>query len=260
MQADTPPPALQPLLHDAVATLRAPAQAWSRRDGSMGGGAIDGIYVSDVRILRGLAITVADRPLEHIATLDDAADRTRFVSLARVLDGPGADPDVRATLTRDVGPSGAAHTFELASRRDTAVSARVRIALEPALDDVPTVKAGLAGAAPAVVVDAETASWGGDGIAAKLRVAGATLRQAAGVLELIWELEVPARGSVAVAFDLAAVESRNASRSAPAPRGSSRSSAATPSGSRGSSCRSATASRSARCARSRRSRAPAPTG
>src|SRR5690606_33871715 len=98
MQEATAAPALQPLLHNAIATLRAPAQAWSRPDGSMGAGAIDGVYVSDVRVLRGLALRVDDRPVEHVATLQDAADHTRFVSVLRVLDGAGADPDVRGTL------------------------------------------------------------------------------------------------------------------------------------------------------------------
>jgi hypothetical protein len=211
MQADTPPPALQPLLHDAVATLRAPAQAWSRADGSMGsapsaGSSIDGVYVSDVRVLRELTLTVDGRPVEHIATLQDSADRTRFVSVVRVLDGPGADPDVRGILTRDVGPAGAAHTFELVSRRPHPVAARVRFLLEPALDDVQTVKAGLAGGFPVVSVEGVTASWSDGGVSAKLRADGAALHHSAGVLELEWTLDVPARGAASVAFDLAAVD------------------------------------------------------
>jgi glycogen debranching enzyme len=199
-------PALQPLLHDAVATLRAPAQAWSRPDGSMGAGGIDGVYVSDVRVLRELSVTVDERPVEHIATLAHSADRTRFVSVVRVLDAPGADPDVRGTLTRDVNPAGAAHTFELASRLPHPTSARVRFLLEPSLDDVQTVKAGLAGGFPVVTVEGETAAWSADGVSARLRASGATLQHSAGVLELAWDVEVPPRGSVTVAFDLAAVD------------------------------------------------------
>jgi len=206
MQAHTPGPALQPLLHDAVATLRAPAQAWSRPDGSMGAGGIDGVYVSDVRILRELSVTVDDRPIEHIATLQDAADRTRFVSLVRVLDGPGADPDVRATLTRAVSSSGAHHAFELTSRLPHPVSTRVRFVLEPSLDDVQVVKAGLAGGFPVVTVDGVRAGWSGDGVTATLEAPGARVAHSAGVLELGWDVEVPARGTVAVGFDLTATD------------------------------------------------------
>jgi hypothetical protein len=202
MHSDTDASALQPLLHDAVATLRAPAQAWSRPDGSMGAGAIDGVYVSDVRVLRELSLTVAGRPVEHVATLADAADRTRFVSVVRVLDGPGADPDVRGVLTRSVAASGARHEFDLESRLPHPVSARVRFVVEPVLDDVQIVKAGLTSGSAAVRVDGETASWAGGGISAALAAPGADLAHSAGVLELTWDVEVPARGSASVVFDL----------------------------------------------------------
>jgi glycogen debranching enzyme len=172
----------------------------------MGSGAIDGVYVSDVRVLRRLSVTVGDRPLEHISTLHDAADRARFVALARVLDGPGADPDVRATLTREVSPSGAAHTFTITSRLSHPVASHVRFVVEPSLDDMQEVKSGYSGDAPVVTVDGETASWRADGVTAKLRAPGAALQHSAGVLELTWDVDIPAQGSIAVAFDLAALD------------------------------------------------------
>jgi glycogen debranching enzyme len=172
----------------------------------MGGGAIDGVYVSDVRVLRELSVTVGDRPVEHIATLQDTADRTRFVSVVRVLDGPGADPDVRGTLTRAVSPSGAHHSFELTSRLPHPVSTRVRFLLEPSLDDVQIVKAGLDGGFPVVTVDGVRAGWSGDGISATLEAPGATATHSSGVLELGWDVDVPARGTVTVGFDLTATD------------------------------------------------------
>jgi hypothetical protein len=159
MQADTPSPALQPLLHDAVVTLRAPTQAWSRFDGSMGAGAIDGIFVSDLRVLRGLDVTFDGHRGEHIATLEDAADHARFECLLRGFDGPGADPDVRATLARTVTADGVRHSVTVTSRRPSPVSMSLRVALVPALDDVQRVKAGLAGGDPEVLIDGEAARW-----------------------------------------------------------------------------------------------------
>ncbi len=197
-------PPLQPLLHDAVATLRAPGQAWSRADGSMGAGAIDGVYVSDVRIVRALEVRVDARPVEHIATLQDSADRTRFVSLLRGLDAEGADPDVRGILTREVGPDGARHTFQIVSRLGHAVSARIEFVLEAALDDMHLVKTGLAGGTPAVTVDGDTATWTGNGVAAALRAPGAELRASAHTIGVSWTLEVPARGSADVRFEITA--------------------------------------------------------
>jgi len=206
MHSNTEASALQPLLHDAVATLRAPAQAWSRSDGSMGAGAIDGVYVSDMRVVRELSVSVAGRGVEHVATLADAADRTRFVSVVRVLDGPGADPDVRGVLTRSVLATGARHEFALESRLPSPVTTRVRFVVGPALDDVQAVKAGLTSGFPAVRVEGDTASWAGDGITAALTASGAELAHSAGVLELTWKVEVPAHGSAAIAFDLEVVD------------------------------------------------------
>jgi glycogen debranching enzyme len=200
MQSPAPKTTRQPLLHDAVVTFRAPAQAWSRSDGSMGAGAIDGIYLSDVRVIRTLDVTVDGASPEHIATLHDAADRSRFVSLLRGLDAAGADPDVRGELSLEVSPSGARHTFTLTSRRDRIVTATVRIALRPALDDVQVVKAGMLGDRPEVRIAGDTATWGGGGISASLRAEGADLREAAGLVEATWSVEVPPDGAESVSI------------------------------------------------------------
>jgi glycogen debranching enzyme len=172
----------------------------------MGERGIDGVYVSDVRVLRGLRLSVGGRPVEHIAILDEAADRTRFVSVLRVLDGPGADPDVFGDLARDVHPSGARHAFTITSRLPHAVTTRVRVELEPALDDIQLVKAGVAGGFPTVSAEGEAATWHGGGVSATLRAPGADLRHSAGVLEATWVVEVPARGSAVVRFDLEATD------------------------------------------------------
>ncbi|WP_424454005.1 glycogen debranching N-terminal domain-containing protein [Pseudolysinimonas sp.] len=187
-------------------TLRAPAQAWSRSDGSMGAGAIDGVYVSDVRVLRTLDVTVDGASPEHIATLQDAADRSRFVSLLRGLDDVGADPDVRGELIREVTPSGARHTFTLSSRLTRSVTATIRVALEPALDEVQVVKSGMLSDPPATHVTGESATWGGGGIAVVLQADGADLREAAGVITAEWSVEVPPQGAVSIAIDVRATD------------------------------------------------------
>lgn len=215
MQADTLTPAFQPLLHDAVTTLRAPAQAWSRPDGSMGPGAIDGVYVSDVRVLRSLVVRVGARPVEHVATLQDAADRTRFVSVLRVLDDAGADPDVRGTLERVVTPSGAHHTFTIDSRLPHPVAARVEVVLEAALDDMQLVKSGAGGGAPVVRIEDSTATWSGDGVTVTLQTPGATLNASAATLTATWMLEVPPHATASIAIDLEATDAA-AVTSAPA--------------------------------------------
>ena len=105
----------QPLLHDATVVLRAPAQVWSRPGGEMAQ-PIDGVYVSDVRVASGWTVRVDGAAPEPIATLEDAADRVRFVSLLRGLDDHGADPDVRLVVERTVRGAGVGHLLRNESR------------------------------------------------------------------------------------------------------------------------------------------------
>lgn len=220
MHVTPTPPGAQPLLHDAVVTLKAPAQVWSRVDGCLGTAAIDGIYVSDVRVVDGLDIRVDGAPGEHIATLPDGASRRRFVALHRTLDGPGADPDIRSTLTREVTPDGAHHVFEITSRLPHTVTTTIEIDVRPALATMDAVKQGLATVAPAVTLWADGGTWGDADVTATLTAPGASVTAGeGGVLHLAWSLDVPARGSASVdvvvrATDAAAVV---AAPAAPAP-------------------------------------------
>ena len=208
MHASPSVPGLQPLLHDSVVAFRAPAQVWSAADGSIGargGDSIDGVYVSDVRVLGALAIRLDESPGEPIATLHDDASTLRFVALHRHLDGPGADPDTRATLTRTVRPDGVDHSLELASRLDRPLSTAVVVEARADLTPVEAVKAGLGGRVPDVVVDGDRVRWEGDGVTATLHAPGATIvAGAGGGIRMTWPLELPAHGTTAVAFDLSA--------------------------------------------------------
>ena len=106
---------VQPLLHGETVVLRAPAQAWSSPDGSMGSAPIHGLYLSDVRIVSALGITIGGRAGEPIATVPDGADAVAFVALARHLDDRAPDPRVRSTHRRRVTIDGASETIRLQS-------------------------------------------------------------------------------------------------------------------------------------------------
>jgi glycogen debranching enzyme len=201
----TPAHGLQPLLHDAVVALRAPAQIWSGRDGSIGGRAIDGVYVSDVRVVAGLTVAIGGSVGEHIATLTDDASTVRFVSLQRSLDESGADPDTRAVLTRRALPQGVTHELALESRLAGPLTTEVVVDLSPDLTPMETIKAGIAPSPHlAVGIDGERATWDADGVTVTVTATGATLSPTEGGLRMTWRLEVPPRGTAAVAFHLAA--------------------------------------------------------
>ncbi len=93
---------LQPLLSNETIVLRAPTQAWSAADGSMGSNPVHGVYFGDQRVISGATFTVDGAAPEHIATHAQDASTVVFVGLIRALDGPGADPDVRVERHRTV--------------------------------------------------------------------------------------------------------------------------------------------------------------
>jgi hypothetical protein len=218
MDSAAHPHGLQPLLHDAVVALRAPAQVWSGADGSLGGRAIDGVYVSDVRVLRSLTVRIEGRAGEHIATLSDDAATVRFVALHRELDAPGADPDTRSLLTRAVHPDGVRHEVRLESRLDRALELEVTVEALPDLAGMEAVKAGDAPTAPPEVSLGERASWQGGGVVASLDAPGATIASGGDGIRMSWRLSLPPHGSALVAFDLRASDSAAVVAAAPGPR------------------------------------------
>lgn len=209
---------LQPFLHDAAVALRAPAQAWSRPDGSMGAG-IDGVFVSDIRVAQDLRLLVDDDPGEHIGTLVESASVVRFASVHRALDAPGADPDVRGMLTRTVRPDGVRHEFVLTSRLDEPVSTTVVLELTADASDLQLLKAGIADTpALAMTRDGDRLSWAHADVRAEFSAAGAEVHSHGSRIRAKWRVLVPARGEVAVAATLTASDAAAAVGAAsPAP-------------------------------------------
>jgi hypothetical protein len=208
---------LQPFLHDATVVLRAPAQVWSRADGGFAS-AIDGVYVSDVRVLQGLNVAVGGEPGEHIATLEDSASTVRFVSLHRALDAAGADPDVRGTLTRRVTGAGVGHEFEVASRLPHAIMTDVTVDLVPDVTAMESIKSGARGISDLeVTVGDGGVRWRRGPVTAELRADAAEISADGGAIRLAWRLELPAHGSASVWFELAAVDRDAVVAAAPSP-------------------------------------------
>ena len=200
---------LQPLLHDATVVLRAPTQAWSAADGSIGSAPIHGIYFSDVRIVALQAITVGGAAPEHIATAAPHADSALFIALARGLDDPSPDPGVRVAHRRASTVAGVEESVTIESRRDIPVTTTIEIDLRADATAFDHVKAGLgSGDLPAIDVVGPTARWAGNGVAVELRVDDARLASpSAGVLRITADVTVPARGSASVSWVLTATDS-----------------------------------------------------
>lgn len=197
---------LQPLLHNETVLLRAPMQAWSSPDGSIGERAIHGIYLADVRLISALAVSFGDQPGEHIATVPRGASRAGFVSLLRHLDDAEADPRVRVTQDRAVSVAGASESYLFESTLSTAVTTTVTVSLGSDLATMETVKSGGVSALAPIEVDGNSARWGSATVSVTLNARDATVEVAGDALSLRWDVTIPAKGSVSVGWSLEAVD------------------------------------------------------
>jgi hypothetical protein len=204
---------LQPLLHESVVALRAPAQFWSAPDGSAGGAGdnatIHGAYLGDTRVVRGLSLTVGGRCGEHLVTTQPDASTLEFDALFRRLDSTvNADPDVRGRLTRTVRADGVAHRFTLTSRLADITATELQVRLLADITGMPSIKSGIvAEAPPHVIGTASGARWGQAAVTAELQAPGAEVSIDGAAVVLSWSLDVPAHGSVTVEFLISASDS-----------------------------------------------------
>lgn len=201
---------LQPLLHDELVVLRAPTQAWSAATGEMAGPGIHGLYFSDVRLIRGLRVTIGGRAAEHLATSGATADRVRIDGLLRHLDTTTPDPEVRCTLERTVDGSGMHDLISIINRHAVALSTTVIIELDLDAASMESVKLGDDRATvPAVSIDvsATTAEWNSASVAATLSSPDLTVELTPTGLRLSAEVSVAPRASASVQWRLDAVDS-----------------------------------------------------
>jgi len=220
---------LQPLLSEQTVVLRAPAQAWSEASGAMGGNAVDGLYVSDVRIVSALSVTYDGAPGEHIATESRSADVAHFVSVLRTQDDPAPDPRIRAVHERTVRQDGATESITISSALGHPVTIEVEVILSSDLADMDAVKSGLGGPGADIRLDGEIARWSRDAVTAVAEAPGARM-SASGALSLAWSLTVPAKGSASASWTVRAEDSsavvigarRPADWTAPEPSGDDR--------------------------------------
>jgi glycogen debranching enzyme len=200
------PVPLQPLLDSEFVLLRAPIQAWSSADGSIGGRPIHGFYLGDVRLISELSASYGGLRGEHIATVPRGADKAGFVFLLRHLDDADPDPRVRVTQERSLGVAGAEERFVLESTRTTDVLTTVTVSLAADLATMETVKGGGASSPVPIKVDGQSASWGSGPVSVSLNAPDASLVVSGNALEVRWDVTIPAKGSVVVGWSLEAAD------------------------------------------------------
>lgn len=199
---------LQPLLHDALAVLRAPTQVWSGTDGSLGSAAIHGVYFSDVRLVRGVRVRIGGADAEHLSTATPTADRALLHSLLRHLDDPTPDPGVRLEIERSATVTGWSERLTIVNRRDVALDTAIEVELELDARSLDEIKQGHGDpAAIAPELGDGVVAWEGEGVSARLRAEDFEVEITATGVRLRAALAVPPRGSVTRSLALEARDS-----------------------------------------------------
>lgn len=203
------PQKLQPFLHDVVTSLAAPTIVLSADDGSFSAGAsVHGLLHADVRVLSRLDLLVDGQPGTHIHTRSGAQDAT-FTSLPRRVGtelSEIADPQVRLTRRRSVRPGVLHEAAMVTSALDEPVETRVEFVLASDFAPIERIKVGDVTAPAALDVEMLPEGFrltGPYGLHLEAHAPGARVEKT-GIdqLSVLWELQVPAHGSVTVDLDL----------------------------------------------------------
>jgi glycogen debranching enzyme len=194
----------QPFLHDLSCLLAAPMQAWTTADGSI---ALDagaqGVYLGDMRIVRGLSMQTDGWSVAHLAT-DEGVPR-RQVLRAVVRRGGGViDPEI--LLIRERVITGDALTESIAIVNASRGPVTVVLALHFIPDATPmdVVKAG---GTRAGGVRVNEGGWSTEDkrVSVRLSTDGACARDDLG-FDITWHLAAPPGGSAAGSWALQAVD------------------------------------------------------
>ncbi|MGV8858665.1 glycogen debranching N-terminal domain-containing protein [Rhodoglobus sp.] len=195
----------QPLLHDQSVVFRAPMQAWSAHDGTMGRAAIHGIYFSDVRLVSGLTVTIDGEQPTALSKDPAGSARCLFTSLLRAYDTE-PDPRLRVEHRRTINSHGSSEEVTLCSNLGYSREVEVVVTLALGLDQLDSIKSGIDEAKNAlnVRVHGDDVEWSGDGIFAALTARDAEITVQGTKVDLRWTVALPAAGSVSVMCEVSA--------------------------------------------------------
>ncbi|GIF77620.1 amylo-alpha-1,6-glucosidase [Asanoa siamensis] len=187
---------LQPLLHDLISTVRAPASVLSEPSGQIRAVGVQGMFHADVRVLSRAELSLDGRSVESVATSPLGPGATAFVGLARWLGDSGPDPTVRVTRERRLVPTGLDETITVTSTAAQPVTTELSLALDADLAPISPVKSGRA-----VERRAERSGlrWAAGDVSVTVTADGAT-HDDDGTLR--WPVTVPPRSSVTVSWRL----------------------------------------------------------
>ncbi|WP_285727922.1 amylo-alpha-1,6-glucosidase [Psychromicrobium xiongbiense] len=212
----------QPFLNDATMLVAAPVQLWSAADGEAGTHAIDGLYVSEHRVVSRVRLRVNEELPSYLATAQLSAGSDVLSSVPRSLDDAEADPRVLLERHREVTGAGYAEQLRFLSGLDQEREAVVQLRLGVCCDEMQRIKAGLVADQKSVgdattgesvweqvTVDPGAASFrqglrgnASEGVCLRLSAPGAEVSWIRDELIIQWRITIPARGETTLSWQL----------------------------------------------------------
>ena len=183
----------QPFLHNLLAVVQAPTQAWSAMDGQVRAEGAQGVYHGDIRVLSCAVLTVAGVEPEIMQAAPSGQREIRISAAVRAIDGPGADPTTRLDRTRAALPDGIDETLRLSCATADPVRGRVAVRIRSDACDLEQVKRGLAATAPAVRVAPDSVRWTAASVEVVVTAPGARIAAGDDEAEALLEWDLQAR-------------------------------------------------------------------
>ncbi|NUT31448.1 MAG: hypothetical protein HOV79_00080 [Hamadaea sp.] len=206
---DDQPPGrrLQPLLHDLVTVVRAPAMVLSAADGQLRGVGAHGLFQGDYRMLSHAVLLIDGREAEPIAHTLAGPAAARFTSLIRWAGDAGADPTLRLDRVRRLGPEGMTEEVRISSTARTAVTFTVTVDLGCDFAPIEEVKAGGDAAPHLAHLEAGRLAWRQGVLSVVVTAPGADLEPDLDA-RLAWEVTVPPGGRADLRWTVAVTDPR----------------------------------------------------
>lgn len=197
-------PFLQPYLHDLLACLAAPTQAWSGTDGQVRPEGAQGVFHGDVRVLSTAVLRVSGEEPAPLLGVARTTATAHFVGVVRHLGDRVPDPTVRVERHRTVTPGSVVEEVALVSTAQGPVDAVLDLTVGCDLAAMDEVKAGAKTQERAPdVTNHDGFVWTDGTSTATLRAAGARVDPSG---RLTWTVRLPPGDRAEVSWSLTAEE------------------------------------------------------
>ncbi len=203
--------AAQPFLNDLVSCFSAPTAVLSGSDGQIRAAGAQGMLHADRRVVSAAVLRVAGGEPEPLTGAPGASSgAAQFTGVVRSLGADGPDPTILVERWRSVRPGSLAERLVVINGAAEAVVADLCLDLACDLASIESVKSGRpAGVRAEVVeVDGQVSGWRAPGIDVELLAAGAATELLADGdcfrVRLTWRVDVPARSSAQVTWQVTA--------------------------------------------------------